>query len=110
MKILEELDRLSEEATDGPWSWRRFGDRWHLVADHGRRDILLSNARSRNSAGLLEEAHPNMPNMELIPAIRNNLDALMEAARCLQYAVAFGQFTPGGSTENWAKEILEKLE
>lgn len=87
MTKLDELDRLEREAYEGPWAWRKFGDRQHLVSDYGPRHIILAKALSRNSAGILEDAHDFMPNMALIPAMRNNARALIDVARAGQMLV-----------------------
>jgi hypothetical protein len=81
MKTLEELDRLERDASNAPWGWRKFGNRNHLVCDYGPRNMLLTNARSRNSAGILEDVHELMPDMALLPAMRNNIRALIDVAR-----------------------------
>lgn len=104
MKIdLEELERLEKAATPGPWNWvdemptmvTAVGDLCNL-ADLGSPKINITQFGSTNNA-------------RFIAAMRNNIKPLLEAVRVLEHALEMGHFTPGGSTENWAKEALAKL-
>lgn len=75
----------------GPWAWRDFGSSYMLVADHGRRAVVLcadivdrapSSPRmvtacvitTRNQAGLLEHITPEHPVAHVIAAAPELLD------------------------------------
>ena len=75
----EELLRASEAATPGPWDWRLWAREEVLTANHGRRDIILSGAYTRNENGVLDPAKGMMPNMAFIALSRNEAPALARA-------------------------------
>lgn len=81
---LEEIRALIDRATPGPWKWREFGE-FMLVADHGRRNVVLASARTRaHRDGVMVKAAPGHPDMDLIAAARTLLPLLLEVAAAAQ--------------------------
>lgn len=81
---LSDLRAICEAATPGPWRWGAFGS-FVLVANHGRRDVILADAKTRGDDGRLQKAAPHHPNMAFIehfnPARVLKLLAVVEAAK-----------------------------
>lgn len=72
-------------APSGPWGWREFGAGYVLIADHGRRDVVLSSSGgqflyTRNAGGRLEPITPAHPVAQQLAAVPDLLQALREVA------------------------------
>lgn len=88
---LDWLRQVIEARTPGPWRWRSFGGEECLVADHGRRDMILVDARTRIENGRLVPAGGKHGNMEFIATVGTLADkmlAVIEAAEIFQRGVA----------------------
>jgi len=74
--------------TKGKWAWQRFGDHYHLAAQHGMREIIISanivNQHSlkpcvtMNIDGILKPINPDHPNAKLIAKAPEMLQALKD--------------------------------
>jgi hypothetical protein len=56
----------------------------------------------------MREARCSPEAYQFVLGMCDRLNNLLKVRECLAHALEMGHFTPGGSTENWAKEVLEK--
>jgi hypothetical protein len=82
--MFDKLRRIGREATSGPWVWRKLGEHESLFADHGRRDVILCDARTRNDTGILVRAKAGMPNPEFIATSRNAWDLMLDVVEATE--------------------------
>lgn len=104
---LEKIKELCSKATPGPWRWRQFGEHESLVADHGRRDTMLCDARTRNERGILVRAMAGMPNTEFIAASRTLMPRLLAVAEA---AYAFDSYEPRDPARIALRKAIAALE
>lgn len=53
--------------------------------------------------------YPERALAENLVRLCDEVERLQECKDCLAHALAFGHFTPGGSTEGWAKRCLGEV-
>lgn len=104
MTILDELERLSKEASRGGWVCKEMAYNLFLVKNGEGTICDVATWSYGEQVARYTRAHA-----ELIVLMRNNIEALIEAARCLEHVVGFSHLTPNGSTHKWATDILDKL-
>ena len=79
--------------TPGPWAWQSFGCGNLLIAQHGRRPVVLGAitdlekhcAPAMNKDGRLELVDPDHPNARLIAAAPDLLAACKQLIECDHY-------------------------
>lgn len=98
--------------TMGPWAWRRFGEHPILVADYGRRDVILSAQVfaglplivERGPAGYLEPVDPNGANARLIASAPTLIATLVMIRQVIE---AHHKIEP---EEEWARLAVETID
>lgn len=75
---LREIKERVDAATAGPWCWRKLGEHESLFADHGRRDVIMTDGRTRNERGVLVRAKAGMANPDFIAHARTDVPRLLD--------------------------------
>lgn len=73
--------------TPGPWGWQLMGDTYHLTAQHGRREIIITGIKhplgypvvGMSNRGLITDVDKDHPNARIIE-VSPDLFAAAEAA------------------------------
>jgi len=101
--MLDELEKLAREATQGTWSWRSFGGEPMLMSSASGKPIILDAARKgMNGATIRVRDHarclmvpigevlPDHPDAAYIAALVNAAPLILAAVRAAEARIEYG--------------------